>query len=340
MENNFDVIIIGAGPAGLECAKQFEGSEFSVLLVEKNKEIGPKVCAGGLTCLSSKFEIPGSITRVFNGQTVYVSGKRNKMDLAFPIRMSERRDLGKYLLNRLSGVGNVRILEETLVKEVRPEKIITDKGEFGYRYLVGADGATSVVRKYLGLGSKFSIGLRYKIPEMADEVEWHFFPKILGAGYVWIFPHKDHTNVGIFFEAKDSSVEKAKAVLRNFLKGRGFSVPFRDPEAAVLNFDYKGCIFKNVFLAGEAAGLTSRTTGEGIAPALISGREIGRKIIDPGYDLPLLKKILKIKRRQEFFKTVADIMPGMVPCFLNIFVKAIKSKKFQMYFEGRPDSIE
>jgi len=43
MTKNFDVIIVGAGPAGLECARQFEDSSLSVLLIEKNKDIGLKV---------------------------------------------------------------------------------------------------------------------------------------------------------------------------------------------------------------------------------------------------------------------------------------------------------
>jgi geranylgeranyl reductase len=89
-------------------------------------------------------------------------------------------------------------------------------------------------------------------------------------------------------------------------------------------------------LAGEAAGLTSRTTGEGITPALISGQEIGMKILDPAYKMPLLKELLKFKRRQEFFKKMTDTMPFMTKYFLIIFIKLIKIKRFQIYFEGKP----
>lgn len=45
----FEVIIIGAGPGGLKCAEILGNSSFSVLVLEKNEVIGPKVCAGGLT---------------------------------------------------------------------------------------------------------------------------------------------------------------------------------------------------------------------------------------------------------------------------------------------------
>jgi len=193
------------------------------------------------------------------------------------------------------------------------------------------------VRKFLGLKTDVSIGLRYKVPEIVEHMEWHICPETLGSGYLWVFPHRDHTNIGVFFEAKEIKMEKARAFLEKFLKDNNYTFSDLKAEAATLNFLYNGCVFGNIFLAGEAAGLTSRTTGEGIAPALISGREVGRKILDPGYRMPLLKELLKIKRRQEFFKMMTDALPFMTKYFLMVFVKLMKAKRFQIYFEGKPD---
>lgn len=47
MGNSYDVIIIGAGPAGLAVAEELENTALTVLLIEKNSVIGPKICAGG-----------------------------------------------------------------------------------------------------------------------------------------------------------------------------------------------------------------------------------------------------------------------------------------------------
>ena len=66
MNNKFDIIIIGAGPGGLECAIQLNNSNLSVLIIEKNDIIGPKICAGGLTGLTSDFYIPSDKTRSFS----------------------------------------------------------------------------------------------------------------------------------------------------------------------------------------------------------------------------------------------------------------------------------
>jgi len=53
--NKYEVVIIGAGPGGLNCAKILGDAGKKVLLLEKNQEIGPKVCAGGLTRKSYQY---------------------------------------------------------------------------------------------------------------------------------------------------------------------------------------------------------------------------------------------------------------------------------------------
>ena len=48
----FDVIIVGGGPAGLQCARELSYSRLRVLLLEKDEIFGDKLCAGGLTPVS------------------------------------------------------------------------------------------------------------------------------------------------------------------------------------------------------------------------------------------------------------------------------------------------
>ena len=49
LKSEFDVVIIGAGIAGLECAKQLGNNNYKVLLVERNNYVGRKVCANAIT---------------------------------------------------------------------------------------------------------------------------------------------------------------------------------------------------------------------------------------------------------------------------------------------------
>lgn len=335
MKDKFDVIIIGAGPAGLKCAEQFKNSNLSVLLIEKNKIIGPKICAGGLTNLSVKFDFPESRMRSFNQQIFYLKDKIYEINLIYPLRVIDRYDLGQYLVNKIKDSKNITILKETIAKEIKKDKIITNQGEFYYKYLVGADGSYSLVRRFLGFKSEISIGLRYEIPKITDKIKWYLNSKLLGSGYIWIFPHKDYTNIGVFFNPEYLSIKKAKEILNNFLSKNNFNYSKQNSEAAPLNSLYKGCIFKNIFLIGDAAGLVLKTTGEGISSALISGQEIGKKILNPNYKMLELDKVLKIKKRQEMFIKVADMFPFMRKYFLQIFINLMKIKRFQLYFGGQ-----
>ena len=47
MKKHYDVVIVGAGIAGLECANQLKDSNLNILLLEKNRKFYNKSCAGG-----------------------------------------------------------------------------------------------------------------------------------------------------------------------------------------------------------------------------------------------------------------------------------------------------
>ncbi len=79
IKRDYDVIIAGAGPSGLECAFQLNNSALSVLLIEKNDIIGPKKCAGGLTYQVRGFDIPEDRTRSFPHQHIFLKDKEYKI---------------------------------------------------------------------------------------------------------------------------------------------------------------------------------------------------------------------------------------------------------------------
>src|SRR3989344_9408934 len=113
MTEKYDVIIIGAGPAGLECANQLKNSNLSVLLIEKNTIIGPKTCAGGLTNLDKDFDIPKDKTRSFQKQEILIENKSYVINLANPLKTISRFDLGQYQNQKISNCNNIKVLKET-----------------------------------------------------------------------------------------------------------------------------------------------------------------------------------------------------------------------------------
>jgi geranylgeranyl reductase len=96
----------------------------------------------------------------------------------------------------------------------------------------------------------------------------------------------------------------APAALRRYLDARldrlavsRADVPF---EGATLEIVYRGCHFAGgVHLAGDAAGVVSSLTAEGIYAALVTGEEVARAILEPGAPAPKTARWLATKRRHD-----------------------------------------
>lgn len=299
----YDAAIIGAGPAGLEAARVLSEKRKSVVILEKNSIIGKKVCAGGLT--TKDFELGLSLELadvLFNEVTLETPWAKCRVKSKTPyVATLTREKLGNYLAkeDRLQGV---KIYTEKEVVEVKKNSLLTKDGlEIQFNYLIGADGGQSLVRKYLGLESnKLLIAFHYKLPVKFERMEYIFNAKLFGSGYGWIFPHKEFTSVGTCVDARFGI--NASDLQENFKKWtdeRNISLNEDYREAWVINYDYQGFQFDNIFLAGDAGGFASGLTGEGIYFAMVSGIEIAKKILDDKYNTPDLKKILQIKGKHD-----------------------------------------
>jgi len=332
MTGTYDVIIIGAGPGGLECANQLKNSSLSVLLIEKNKIIGPKVCAGGLTHLDAGFDIPNEKTRSFLKQEFFINHSSYVINLNHPLRTISRLDLGQHQLNKIENCKNITILKETVVNEIKNDRVVTSKGIFYFKYLVGADGSNSKVRGYLGLPSAYCIGICYDVKTITDRFIWYVHPKQLKSGYIWVFPHKAYTNIGVYFDPKIVTPDHAKEALHDFMNSHSYDFAKSKASISPINYVYKGCVFNNIFLVGDASGLTSKAIGEGISFALMSGREIGKKIRNSEYKMYELESILIFKKRQENILKLFELFPFLQTLLFMFFVFLMKKKWFQTYF--------
>ncbi|MBW2646575.1 MAG: NAD(P)/FAD-dependent oxidoreductase [Deltaproteobacteria bacterium] len=330
-----DVLIIGAGPAGLRCAEVLGNSGLSVLILEKNKVVGPKVCAGGVTGLVPGEDLPTDKGVRFYQHHVFVNGKESVISLKHPIAMIDRHTLGDFQLNRLKRL-NVRIYTDNKVISVNHDYAVTKRGaKIYFRHLVGADGAISLVRRYLGLKNKFYIGMQYITPKTYAKCCWVVQPRVLRSGYGWIFPHKKFTSAGVYFNPKLVPHETAKEFLRSILQRHDLDHPEAKLETAPINCRYSGVKFKNIFLAGEAAGLVSAASGEGIAYALTSGEDIGRHIVNPAYNFKQTDRLLQYKQRQEMALQVLDSVPTVLQDIMfMIFVRLLAAQILRNYFEG------
>lgn len=335
MKDKYDVVIIGAGPAGLSCARELQSSGKSILLVEKNSKIGPKICAGGLTT-KVKLQNPELLEEAaFSFSSIKVTiGKRTKIvnhDRNFVSTIS-REKLGEIMLSNILK-NLVDVAKDKYVKEIGDNFIIIDGKKISFDYLVGADGSNSMVRKYLGVKTeKFITAVQYSILKNIKDFELITDAHLFGSHYAWIFPHKDHVLIGAGGCKKSIKASDIKKNLDKWMRERGYNTEGIKPDIAIINYDYRGFNFGNKFLVGDAGGFASGLTGEGIYFGIVSGREVARKIINPNYSCRGVNRIIRIKKHHERALSLGIFMKSISPSLLNLFLKTLMSfsgsKKF------------
>jgi len=297
----YDVIIVGAGPAGLSAAKILAENNKKVLVLEKNLAIGPKVCGGGLTMKDFSMGIPESLAdKTFNDVVLHTPLVKDIIKAKKPyVATIKRERLGEYLAQEARNAGAEIRTNESVTKVFQDKIITSNNEEIGFDYLIGADGSNSIVRRYLKIPvEKKMLAFHYLVPKKFEHMEYFFDAKMFNTGYAWIFPFNEFTSIGCC--AGDRyDIKKLQQNFHLLLKNLSIDISGLKIKGWFINYDYRGFQFDNIFLAGDAAGFASGFTGEGIYFAMIAGQEIARKILDPNYKTPKITGILKIKNIHE-----------------------------------------
>jgi geranylgeranyl reductase len=294
-----DIFIIGAGPGGLACAKLLAEQGRQVLVLERQEEVGPKVCAGGVTWNGLLQLIPKELMEgSFCKQYLFTPFQRTVIQKKDPIIATvNRKVLGQQMAEAAQRAG-AKILTGVRATAIDGLQVTAvqygEKIEIKCSQLVGADGAHSLVRRSLGIpATERGIGINFQVPECYERMEWHMDAKAFSSGYAWIFPHRDSVSIGVYSPSADISARRLKRNFLNWAASRGFQLGTLPCQAGCINYDYRGYAFDRIWLVGDAAGLTSGLTGEGIYPAIVSGETVGRRILDPSYEDKELSRIIR-----------------------------------------------
>ena len=339
---HYDVIIVGGGPAGLQCARDLSASSLKVLLLEKQDGFGDKLCAGGLTRKGMDLlEIPDRVIEHNILHTAIHSRKRNAGSVTkVPALCTvDRRALGAYQRSLLNG-SKVEVKTGCQVVEIGDRQLVLKDGtSYGFTYLVGADGYSSVVRRHLGLKvEKKLIGFQYHIPVKQEVPLLEIFmdARRFSVWYAWIFPHKETIAVGCCCDPRYADPQKIKAHFHDWLNEKGIEPGENRLESYPIAYDFRGIKFGHIFLVGEAAGMASGFTGEGIYQSLVSGQEVARMILEPAYKPEQLDEALKynriLERVMKIFRMAGPFRGALQEFLLILMNRELLRKRINKQF--------
>ncbi len=291
---SYDVLIIGGGPAGSSCARELVQGGLAVAVLERDEFPRTKLCAGWITPeVVADLELdPASYPHRFNTFDHLVMHIRGLSFRLKTVQHSIRRyEFDHYLLKRSGAVvhqHNVREIE-------RDEDDYIIDGQYRAPYLVGAGGTRCpVYRSLFRETNPRTKGMQTTTFEHEFPYQWHdkrchlwFFRKGL-PGYAWYVPKADgylNCGVGGVAEALKGSGQDIKTHWHHHVdlldqRGSVRKVQYAPKGYSYFLRDHLGAVrADNAFIVGDAVGLATRDLGEGIGPAVASGKLAAQAIL-------------------------------------------------------------
>jgi len=283
----YDVVIIGGGPAGSACGYDLAQAGKKVLIVEKEQFPRFKACAGMLT-MKALYRLPYSIAPVVQWSTDSMEISR-EFKAAKTLQASNaivvttvRSELDDFCLKQAIAQGvEVKVCDKGFshyhLHESGEIEVFFANESVTCNFLVGADGAHSKVRKQSGqfTPDRTAVALEGRVPferiaNCAPKLVFDF--NVARKGYGWLIPKGDHINVGLYTRRPDE-YPISKKQLQDYTER---TLGTRDIDDLIgfpvgTGGEYFVPAKGNVLLVGDAAGFAEPIFGEGIHNAIKSG---------------------------------------------------------------------
>jgi len=287
----WDVAVIGGGPAGLSAALAAAAAGARTVVVERAAHPRYKTCGGGLIGASraaagGQIEVPTrdtvhAVTATLNGRRQFTRCSPDPL-----LAMVSREEFDDALRQAAARAG-VTLHQRAPVRGVGQQDgqawaRLADGTVLRARTLVGADGSSGVTARHAGVRfQQTDLGLELEIPVPAPVagqwrgrllLDWGPIP----GSYGWVFPKGDRLTVGVI--AARGHGERTRQYLRDFTRRLGLAGYPAERDSGHLTrcrADDSPLRTGRVLVAGDAAGLLEPWTREGISFALRSGALAG-----------------------------------------------------------------
>jgi geranylgeranyl reductase family protein len=295
-----DVAVVGAGPAGACAAGRLAEAGARVVLLEKHSLPRYKTCGGGV------------VERALAGLPPVVRGAVEATIVERPCHVAEihlRDERLRFVTRRRRPVISMVMRDqfdralvaaaERAGAEVRPQcevgdvtlgedrvDLATPSGAVAARFVVAADGATSLMARRAGWPEPRRCAPGLEAEVSVDDVDLARFAEaarfdfgVIPAGYGWVFPKGTHLSIGVATTWRGGV--NLHVCLARYLDTLGLARPRRVEKHGFLIPlvpRREGAMRGRVLLVGDAAGLADPLTGEGISAAIESGSLAARAI--------------------------------------------------------------
>jgi len=302
MKNEYDIVVVGGGPAGSMAALKAAENGASVLMLEKDREIGvPVRCAEGLSDKGLQLVL-GQVEPRWIAQKItkvqLVAPDNTVVDVMTGGQMGYilHRKLFDYDLAAMAGEAGADVVTRAYVYDVIREgdkvkgvKVdhLGRKTDISAKVVIGADGVESRLGRWAGMKTLTKMKDMDTCVQMtlADididpgTIILFFGHQVAPGGYAWIFPKGEKkANVGLGVSGAYSGEVKPLAYLEKF-------VDEKFPKAKVLTLVAGGVpcvdtldriVADGVMLVGDAAHQVNPMTGGGILNGMIAGKIAGQ----------------------------------------------------------------
>lgn len=326
----FDVVIIGAGVAGCTLANNLS-QDLKILIIDQKSFPRHKACSGILVNESIEFLKNESLTKFLVTESPinieYFDFDNNISKVTKKNFLNSNRFLlDKYLYEKLSQKENISFLENTRLIECKNTQdkkhlviLIESNGTIKpiiSTYLAGCDGASSTVRKnILKKDIRFYIGMQelLKTTKKFDHAYFIFDSQITDF-YSWIIPKPPYIEIGTLLDPSNTK-EKYAQFKQKISAKFGINEDGKIDSSIVLRPESIKDIClgtKNIFLCGEAAGLISPSSAEGISYALKSGYLCAKSIntkkenVFEEYSINCKDLLIRLQKKMDKSKNISD----------------------------------